>query len=140
MTRFECSTLFDITETGTTGHCRRDRFPHKDKTGAIIQDESDWDYSRNQQRNLETILQILSLRTQITDVTRVQRNNNRWSFEFTVDHAEVFGDDLAVLRGDTQGVPMMIGLGEKSKLQPSLEPDKTIWFRRLENSNGQEEN
>ena len=63
--QIQCRTLFDITETGTTGHFKPSHVPGKDRAGQNITDNQTWTKSRNQQRNLETITQILQLRTQI---------------------------------------------------------------------------
>ena len=67
--RFACQTLFDITATGTTGHCKSVRMPYSDAAGQVIRDQVTWNRSRNQQRNWETLQQILSLRTQIMQIT-----------------------------------------------------------------------
>ena len=63
--RFVVQTFFDITATGVTGHYKPARVPFRDHAGNVITDESDWGRARNQQRNWETLTQILGLRTQL---------------------------------------------------------------------------
>ena len=70
-----CRTLFDITQTGTTGHFKPSHVPTRDRAGQTIIDQQTWTKSRNQQRNLETITQILQLRTQIFNPTIPAKHN-----------------------------------------------------------------
>ena len=63
--RYMCQTLFDITATGVTGHFKTTRVPYVDQAGQEIVDQATWNRSRNQQRNWETLTQILGLRTQL---------------------------------------------------------------------------
>jgi len=110
--KFVCQTLFDITATGTTGHPKATRWPCQDRAGQIITDTQDWNRSRNQPRNWETLQQILGLRTQITEITDpvVDATGTRWMFEFETDTPGAFGpnsDPTAVLRTDADGVPML---------------------------------
>jgi len=110
--RFSCTTLFDITATGVTGHFKSSRIPFEDRAGNTILDVADWNRSRNQQRNWETLQQILGLRTQITEITDpvMDASGTRWMFEFSTDTPGAFGPDsdpTAVLRTDAAGVPML---------------------------------
>jgi hypothetical protein len=110
--KFVCQTLFDITATGTTGHPKATRWPYQDRAGQVIADTQDWNRSRNQQRNWETLQQILGLRTQITEITDpvADATGTRWMFEFETDTPGAFGpnsDPTAVLRTDADGVPML---------------------------------
>ena len=66
--KFICKTLFDITATGVTGHYKSSRVPFQDLTGTSITNEISWNRARNQQRNWETITQLISLRTQISEL------------------------------------------------------------------------
>lgn len=134
--RFAVQTFFDITATGITGHYKPARLPFRDYSGNMIVDHESWNRSRNQQRNWETLTQILSLRTQlfrlqdpITDVL-----NRTWMFEFETETDNIYGNDndpTLVLRADADGVPMLIGLDNKPELQPTLlttGQDQNIWF------------
>lgn len=112
-----CYTLFDITQTGVLS-----RQKPQDQN-------SDWIYKRNTQSNFDTILQVISLRSQ-PDVIRAPKkleilfsefNNfgflfededkvNCWSFDFTVQHSSVFNDGISefgALYSDCQNVPMI---------------------------------
>jgi len=134
--RFACQTLFDITATGTTGHCKSVRMPYSDAAGQVIRDQVTWNRSRNQQRNWETLQQILSLRTQIMQITVpvTDQTGTRWMFEFETDTAGAFGPDedaTVILRQDAAGVPMLGELDNKPDLDPYLVttgPRQNIWF------------
>ena len=134
--KFACQTLFDITATGVTGHCKSTRMPFQDQAGQIIQDEPAWNRSRNQQRNWETITQILSLRTQLFDLTEPIQDHSgtRWMFEFETESDGVYGPDddpTRVLRADAQGVPMLLELNNNPDIDTVLVtegPRQNIWF------------
>jgi hypothetical protein len=134
--RFACQTLFDITATGTTGHCKTARLPYNDAAGQVIRDQVTWNRSRNQQRNWETLQQILSLRTQIMQITLPlpDQTGTRWMFEFETDTAGAFGPDddaTMILRQDAAGVPMLGELNNEPDLDPFLVttgPRQNIWF------------
>lgn len=134
--RYACQTKFDITATGVTGHCRIQRMPFHDRTGKLIASQEAWNRARNQQRNWETLLQILGLRTQLFDISdpMQDRTGNCWLFEFESDRPGVFGPDTdptAVLRADADGVPMLRELDNDPDLEPFLitsGPRQNIWF------------
>ena len=134
--KYVCQTLFDITATGVTGHFKATRMPFADATGRMIQDQEDWNRARNQQRNWETLTQILSLRTQLFDIKLpVQdRSGTSWMFEFETEPHVTFGPDsdpCEILRSDAEGVPMLLGLNNRSDLAPMLitqGPEQNIWF------------
>jgi hypothetical protein len=138
--KFVCQTLFDITATGTTGHCKPSRMPYHDRAGQVIQDLTSWNHSRNQQRNWETLTQILSLRTQLFALTDpvADQTGTRWMFEFETETDGVYGpesDPVAVLRADAAGVPMLGGLKNQPEIGSVLiteGPGKNIWFAILE--------
>ena len=128
--RIQCQTLFDITATGVTGHFKPSRIPFPDATGATINSEASWNRARNQQRNWETVTQIISLRTQV-DFTPPANKNNIWTFEFEIVNDQLFVDDqdpLAVLKTDCANVPMIVGLNESAVNDTVLVVDKNIWF------------
>ena len=129
--RIQCQTLFDITATGITGHIKPSRMPFQDQAGNRIVDTESWNRSRNQQRNWETVTQLISLRTQVNDLTDPVKVNNLWSFEFEVDNENLFldgTDPLAVLKADCTGVPMLVGLNETGSTGIVLAVDENIWF------------
>jgi hypothetical protein len=137
--KYACQTLFDITATGVTGHLKPDRFPFLDKAGQRIATQTDWHRSRNQQRNWETITQIIGLRTQIFDLQLPikDRSGTTWMFEFETELDGVFGPDLdptQILREDAEGVPMLLDLDNRADLQPMLKTqgsEQNIWFAVL---------
>jgi hypothetical protein len=137
--RYACQTLFDVTATGVTGHFKVTRMPFVDQAGQRIHDQASWNRSRNQQRNWETLTQILGLRTQLFDMTTPIRDKSgtNWMFEFETEISGVFGPDsdpTQILRTDAEGVPMILDLDNRSDLVPVLRThgaNQNIWFARL---------
>ena len=136
--RIRCSTLFDCTATGVTGHYRATDRPLTDRQGDLIADQVSWNVKRNQQRNWETILQVIGLRCQLEDLDDPQRQDQAWHFEFSVAGADVLGEQQAFrpLLADCEGVPMIVGLTEPRPPRPMLcvtGPDQNIWFATVNN-------
>lgn len=133
--RIQCQTLFDITNTGVTGHFRSSKLPFVDHSGRRIADNTDWNTARNQQRNWETIMQLISLRCQIANFTDPVMTKNKWAFEFEVEIESIFsidGDPLAVLKQDCNGVPMLINVDSENLSTDVLQVDNNIWFDIVE--------
>jgi hypothetical protein len=132
--RFSCTTQFDITATGVTGHYKSSRVPFQDRAGNAIRDIADWNRSRNQQRNWETVQQIISMRTQISDSTLPLHTGSGWTFEFETETPGVYGTDdapMSILYLDADKVPMLIDLDNHSDLEPFVVvdgPKQNIWF------------
>ena len=137
----QCRTLFDITQTGTTGHFKPSHVPATDRAGQPIIDQQTWTKSRNQQRNLETITQILQLRTQIFNPTNPVENNGYWAFTFEVEFESIYqlnDEEFGILQQDADGVPMLIGLNEEYALTPVLTTagsQQNIWFETISINN-----
>ena len=89
-----------------------------------------------QHRNWESLLQIISLRTQPMNVSRPAKQSDGWYFEFEVEAQGVLSsgfdsDDLAGLRSDCEGVPMVTGLDEATAIASTLHAEgdnANIWF------------
>jgi hypothetical protein len=134
--KYMCQTLFDITATGVTGHCKATRMPFLDRAGQTIKDVEAWNRSRNQQRNWETITQILSLRTQLFDLTDPisDQTGTRWMFEFETESDGIYGpesDPVSVLRSDAEGVPMLREINNNPDIATVLITQgarQNIWF------------
>lgn len=140
MITIQAKTLFDISATGVTGHFKSNRLPYYDATGQQITDQHTWNHSRNQQRNFETLIQLLNLRTQIFEITQPVRQQGAWSFEFQVESPGVFGEDdnFSVLYNDADGIPMLRNLNENGDLDPvliTLGPRQNIWFEKISINN-----
>jgi len=136
-----CRTLFDCSYTGVTGHYRISEIPFVDKTGQQITNSDQWHRSRNQQRNWETLMQLIGLRTQPQSITRPTSDENKWTFEFVAEATGVYSltddpDPLAGLKQDCNGVPMVMGLNEKPTVLPTIcvsGPNQNIWFETINN-------
>ena len=131
--KYKCSTRFDITATGVTGHFKQSRVPFTDRAGNKITDTDSWNRARNQQRNWETLTQLISLRTQIGDVVEPVQDQTVWHFEFTTE-TEVFNDGtdpVGVLKQDANGIPMLLELDNIPDIDPVLITSgarQNIWF------------
>lgn len=130
---YQAFTLIDITNTGVT------------KFHQSMMKE------RNQQRNWESVLQLLGLRTQIFDLSQTvisdtvksyefgklyKGKQKIWSFEFYVEHDSVYlsnNNPVGVLEKDFEQTPIIVGLDETAKPPISLfytsGPEKNIYFK-----------
>lgn len=128
MIKIQVRTLFDITATGVTGHFKSSR----DKFNSI----DEWNRARNQQRNWETLTQILSLRTQIMSITNPACSEDFWEFEFESE-SNVWNDgvdSVGVLKADCEGVPMLRELNNDPDIDNVLVADgetQNIWFKLI---------
>ena len=134
--KIRCSTLFNITKTGVN--------TRREPNGLTKSEMEQWNVDRKQQANYETMLQVINMRAQpeeITDPIKTEINFTKdgswgylfekhkdqvscWHFEFTVSYGSVFNDgitELGALVTDCNGVPMITGLGEWSKLPNHLD-------------------
>lgn len=101
-----------------------------------------WNQARNQQRNWESILQIVSLRTQPMNVVLPKKQPDGWYFEFEVEaegvlSSNIDSDDLAGLVADCEGVPMVTGLNEHTLDTATLHAqgeNQNIWFVSINNT------
>jgi len=87
--------------------------------GKTINSRDEWIKCRQQQANWETLIQIISLRTQPLNIRTVV-NTADWLLEFDVDHIDVFrknGDPLGLLKEDIANVPLLTGLNEQKDLE-----------------------
>jgi hypothetical protein len=134
-----CRTLFDCTFTGVTGHFRPQQLPYTTKSGIKIETAEAWNRARNQQRNWESLLQIISLRTQPMNIVHPVKQKDGWHFEFEVEAEGVLSnnidsDDLAGLVVDCEGVPMVTGLNEQEAVVATLHSsgsNQNIWFTSI---------
>jgi hypothetical protein len=119
------------------------------------QDITDWTFKRNTQANFDTILQVISLRSQPEALSipkkmlikfddfenfgfLFQQLENEtypmWEFSFDIQHHSVFNDgisELGSLYNDCNGVPMILCGTEWEKLPSFLDSSeelKNIYF------------
>lgn len=135
--RVHCSTLFDVTPTGVTGHFKASNVPFTDRSGQTIQNEISWNLARNQQRNWETLTQVIGLRTQIYKLTTPVRSGSKFEFTFETETPDAYGPEdnpLSMLVSDAADVPMLTGLWNIQDIEPVLTvtgPRQNIWFTVL---------
>jgi len=133
-TRIRVSTTFDCTTTGVTGHYKAAQLPFRDCAQQLIDSEHAWLRSRNQQRNYETLMQIVNLYTQPMNSSNAECENGRWIFEFDTEFDGVFstGDDsLGLLKTAASGVPMLIDLDSFQIITGTLLPDVNVFFEEI---------
>ena len=122
-------TDFDCRPTGVTGHFRTNVLPFVDRLDQSITDFDSWNSSRNQQRNWETILQLIGLYTQPQSISNIRMQNGRWEFEFETEFDDVFrlnDDPVGLLKQACRGVPIINYV--QQQLTALLQPDVNIWF------------
>lgn len=136
--KIRCLTYFDITATGVKNHYKQSRIPFEDRAGHVINNSDAWNRARNQQRNWETVNQLISLRAlpvDITDPVVVDYNGFKaWSFDFVIEQqgAVAHGDDpIGALVNDSKMIPMLTGLDETAKVDGLLQPGVNIFFELL---------
>jgi hypothetical protein len=131
------STKFNCQVTGVTGNFRSSRLPFVDQAGCVVDTEQAWTRARNQQRNWETLTQLVGMYTQMLnirlpvydDVTKL------WTFDFEVEFPGVFANingALGILIEQASNVPMITGLGEDTQ-HSWLIPEKNIFIQQLDN-------
>lgn len=128
--KYQGHTLVDITNTGVTKY------------------SVDKEHQRNQQRNWETVVQILGLRTQLmrmelTDILNVNLNKYNfgrmyagkhkiWVFEFDVEYQDIYRigtDDFKILIDDFTQIPII------TKLDETITPTLPIFYSNSDNKN-----
>ena len=122
-------TDFDCRPTGVTGHFRTNVLPFVDRADQSITNFDSWNSSRNQQRNWETILQLIGLYTQPQSISDIRMKNGRWEFEFETEFDDVFrlnDDPVGLLKQACRGVPIINYV--QQQLTALLQPDVNIWF------------
>lgn len=94
----------------------------------------DWSLQRNQQRNLDTVIQTLGLRSQPVNIrvrqlvknphafglgSNLPEECNIWEMEFDIEHDSALGENCEVALKDLNYVPLINGLNET---QPAFPP------------------
>jgi hypothetical protein len=121
--KLRCYTLFDIIRTGN--------IHRRPPINGTPEQTKRWEKTRNTQTNFDTILQVISLRSQPENITDPVQEivvfdnsldifgflfdnedtaQSYWSFEFTIPHDKVYDDginELGNLFNDCDGVPMI---------------------------------
>ena len=133
--QISCYTTFDITRTRVVGHFKPAAIPFKDYAGQLVDSKLTWEHSRNQQRNWETLTQVISLRTQLLDITDPELvdytkwpDQRVWTFTFNIEFDQVFElekNKIGLLLQDINQVPMLLNLTETANTQPWLMTKKT---------------
>lgn len=95
----------------------------------------DWDLKRNQQRNLDTLIQTIGLRSQPTNIHIRKFPNCKlhyalgknlleigamWEMEFDIEHEGAFGKDCELVLKDLNYVPIINGLTETEPAFPPV--------------------
>ena len=149
--KLKCYTLFDITRTGNVHR--------RPPVNGTPEQTKRWEKTRNTQTNFDTIIQVLSLRSQPENITDPIQEiivfdetvdmfgflydnedsiQTMWSFEFTIPHDKVYYDginELGSLNSDCDGVPMIKVGTEWEKLSNFLDttPElKNIYFEVID--------
>lgn len=145
----DCYTLVDITRTGVVAYYKEGMPMFLDDADQIINDEHTWTKSRNQQRNYETLIQVISLRAQpvyLEDPKRLRKQNlslydfpdkesiqDIWRFSFSPEQPDVYkqgSNPLAALEQDSESIPIILGLNETADIEiPTLQVGINTYFK-----------
>lgn len=144
-----CDTLFDITQTGIISRRNANN------------NDPEWVIKRNQQCNLDTIVQAISLRSQpenismpvkktlsfkdkhnfgVSFTSKAKEEIKYWSFAFEIHYANVFHDgtnELGLLYTDCDRIPMIKCGTEWDKLLNHLSTNndtRNIYFEVIKNA------
>jgi len=136
---FAVYTLIDITATGIVAPYNSTLKQVIDDSDTIINNETSWNKSRSKQRNWETLVQVLGLRSLpnilYTPVCKYESlsnfdfgsaykgKENVWCFEFTTEQNQLFtlGDKpTALLQQDLHQVPVITNLDETVDISPGI--------------------
>jgi hypothetical protein len=93
--------------------------PFDDREGQPVTDQMTWTRSRNQQRNWETLFQLVGLYTQPQEISVISVIDQKWQFEFDIEFDDIFNvndDPLGLLKSICQGVPMFIKHNDQYKI------------------------
>lgn len=133
-----CKTRFDISATGVKHYFKPTVIPFNDETGTYVENQELWNKSRNQQRNWETLTQLISLRTLPENISKprkiIENTVTYWMFEFDINNLAAVSkeNDLSLLIQDCKDVPMYVNLEESKPQLASMlityGPDQNIWF------------
>lgn len=144
--------LIDITNTGVLAAYKPDAQSFMDNASQVVKDQLSWNRSRNQQRNWETLMQLISMITQPTVLQQpIQKKNQDllnykfsytgihtvWEFIIGAEHAQVFDSNIPSGRliEMCNKIPIVLNLKETFEPNNSIfdtETDVNLYF---ENSN-----
>lgn len=122
-------TLFDITETGIIRKFDSKYLPYKTKNNIEINSEEEWRFCRRQQSNLDTLIQVLSLRTNLYNIrceshknislsshkfNKKYKKGNVWELTFEVEVNPYDSKDgkFGLVCEDLTNIPMLTNLLE----------------------------
>jgi len=131
MIPLQCRTTFDITATGVRSYFQPSRLPFDTIDGQTISTSAEWQHARNQQRNWETINQILALRCLPENITAPQLIDQCWTFQFSIPDISAVStpqSPTGLLAHDADNVPMITGLSEQHTDLSVLKTGVNIWF------------
>lgn len=136
---FTLFTLVDITRTDTLRLFNQNVISTYNKIGTLITGELVWNFSRNQQRNWQTVLQLVNLRDKALYITSPAFLNNRdlkkykfgkkylgfhtvWSLQFSLTSFNTYEEKISAidfLLHDFNKIPIITKLSETVNLPTS---------------------
>ena len=147
---FEVYSLIDITATGLVAPYNSKFKQIIDDSDAVINNERTWNKSRNKQRNWETVVQVLGLRslpnilaTPVTVFDNLSNyefgsdyvgKENIWVFRFTTEQTGLFtgiNGPTELLDLDLHQVPITTNLDETVDITPAIIDTQNLNTRNL---------
>ena len=137
--KYKIRTLIDVSPTGIISEFRKDiPLPFVDDLKNIINNTETWNTSRNEQRNWETFVQCISIRSQpillekpvVEEIsvgplgfTGFKGKKKVWTFEFGFETPDIYlegGDAVKLLKDQLDMVPIVTKLRETVTLSSSI--------------------
>lgn len=148
--KYQGYTLVDISNTGVIAAYNPNIPSFVDDNQNVISNKASWYKSRNQQRNWDTLVQVISLRAQpieLKNLGKVQESlsdyrfgskykgtANIWCFSFIVEHEDVFKEQdnaTGKLEQDVDLVPVIVGLSETVSFPSNIFDCTSEEFRNI---------
>ncbi len=126
------TTDFDITNTGVVRNFKPGVLPLTINS-TVIKTEQEWIRARRQQSNWETLVQVISLRTQPLNL-RTVINESSWVMEFDTEYQDVYrinDDNIGLLKEDCNNVPLLVDLTEQKTMNGFIiisGSEQNMWF------------
>jgi len=136
--KYKIRTLIDVSPTGIISEFRKDiPLPFVDDLKNIINNTETWNTSRNEQRNWETFVQCISIRSQpillekpvVEEIsvgplgfTGFKGKKKVWTFEFGFETPDIYldaNDPVKLLKQQLDVIPIIIGLNETANITTS---------------------
>lgn len=143
--------LIDITSTGIIAPYNSNTVPFTDDSGQVIDTKNSWNKSRNQQRNWETLIQLISMITQPIILQKPillkdenlsnhkfknKEKHNMWHFIIGAEQEGIFDSSVSIgkLTSICHKIPININLNETIASENYFDTfnDINLYFEKIQ--------